>query len=248
MEAKRVLAGKFGRCRPDEAFSHERHQVSADRRELALRRERCDRTSPELAPDDRRSLEHCTLVGVETVEAACEQRFDRRRNGCEVVILARLLDPGDELLGEQRVALGELDDAAALVFVDGVAGEVGDERSGVVAVERTESQRRDAGLRVGPRRPFIEQVRACDREQKNRCIVRPRSEVLDEVEEGRLGPVDVVEDHHERALAREGLERAPHGPGGVACGRGHLATADECGDATHDVFLERLLELGQHVS
>ena len=45
-----------------------------------------------------------------------------------------------------------------------------------------------------------------------RRVPRPLGDVLDEVEERRLTPVDVVEDDHERTLPRERLEQSPHRP------------------------------------
>ena len=41
---------------------------------------------------------------------------------------------------------------------------------------------------------------------------RERHEVVEEVEQSRLGPVDVVDDHHERPFVGRALEQAPHRP------------------------------------
>src|SRR5207253_4806490 len=41
------------------------------------------------------------------------------------------------------------------------------------------------------------------RSQEERCVAHPRREVLDEVEERILGPVDVLEDEHQRLGLRE---------------------------------------------
>ena len=63
---------------------------------------------------------------------------------------------------------------------------------------------RSAGNRqLGPR----------DRQEQHRCLLRPVGHVLDEVEEGRLGPVQVVQHDDERALTRDPLEERPGSPG-----------------------------------
>ena len=47
-------------------------------------------------------------------------------------------------------------------------------------------------------------------------------EVLDELEERRLGPVDVVEDEDERPLARTRLAELAEEPGDLGCRRRRL--------------------------
>ena len=100
-----------------------------------------------------------------------------------------LLDPGDELLGEQRVALGELDDAVALA-----SSTESPARLATSARCRRRRAGRASGSRLRPRGRPTSAVRRAGpgvrAREKHRCVVRPRSEVLDEVEEGRLGPVD----------------------------------------------------------
>jgi len=58
--------------------------------------------------------------------------------------------------------------------------------------------------------------------------------VLDQVQEGRLGPVDVVEDQDQRTTLGQGLEQATDGPEGLL---GHSAVrheAHDLGDALGD--------------
>ena len=47
------------------------------------------------------------------------------------------------------------------------------------------------------------------------CAARERDQVLEQVEQGRLGPVDVLDDQHERALGGDPLEQPAHGPEGL---------------------------------
>jgi hypothetical protein len=58
--------------------------------------------------------------------------------------------------------------------------------------------------------------------------------VLDEIEEGRLRPVEVVEDKHEGTAARERLEEPADGPERLVGGDLGLAEADEIRGATRD--------------
>ena len=79
----------------------------------------------------------------------------------------------------------------------------------------------------------LEQLGPSDAEQQHRGIPGPVRQVLDQVEEGRLGPMDVVEHDDERTFAREMLEQLADGPERVL-GRTGLAppeqSADERGD------------------
>ena len=65
-------------------------------------------------------------------------------------------------------------------------------------------------LAAAPRRPKLEQVRPRDAEDEQRRIARPVGDVLDQVEERRLGPLEVVEVDDERTLAGGRLEEPPH--------------------------------------
>ena len=60
------------------------------------------------------------------------------------------------------------------------------------------------------RRAQLAQLGPRERDQQQRRVADPLGEVLDEVEERRLGPVDVVEHEHERPLARQRLEHPAH--------------------------------------
>src|SRR5207248_3024258 len=47
---------------------------------------------------------------------------------------------------------------------------------------------------------------------QQRRVTRERCDTLDQIEERRLGPVDVVEDYDERPASRERLEQSARGP------------------------------------
>jgi hypothetical protein len=100
-------------------------------------------------------------------------------------------------------------------------------RSCALSVERLEQDRGRVELATTPSRTSVEKLRARQADEQNRRVTREVGDVLDEIEQTRLCPVQVVEDEHERALVRESLEEAADGPERLV-GR--------CG-------LERLLEL-----
>jgi hypothetical protein len=72
--------------------------------------------------------------------------------------------------------------------------------------------------------------------------------VLDQVEERRLAPLDVVEDHDERAVECRVLEHLPHRPGDLGRRRDRLPLAEESGDRPPDgVVVRQFGELLDHL-
>jgi hypothetical protein len=115
-----------------------------------------------------------------------------------------------ELLDEQGIALGGLDDPRDR-FGRNVA-QVGDQGLTVRLGQGLQRERDGAGSRRGPRRALVEQVRSRRAQHQERDTLRERRHILDEVQEGGLGPVDVVEDDHERVVRRDRLEQPPGPP------------------------------------
>src|SRR5690242_18707325 len=91
------------------------------------------------------------------------------------------------------------------------------------------------------------------REYEQREVARPLQEVVDELEQRRVRPLEVFEDEHGRALLREPLEEeAPGSEEVLAVGRGALRQAEQLREPRLDpgtlfrvghVMLERLAEL-----
>ena len=155
----------------------------------------------EEAPDDGRALEDSALLGLEQVEARCDECLGR---GGHRVEGAALLGVGDQLLGEERIPAGVVDDPCAHLVRYVCCERVG-QRVHLLLVERAELDRT-----LGePGAPFAE-LRSREAERQDRSF-SVRAQLLDEVEQRRLGPVDVVEDEHERAFARAPFEEPPHG-------------------------------------
>ncbi len=66
--------------------------------------------------------------------------------------------------------------------------------------------------RCGPVRPILEQVVARRRQEQGRGLEVGPGQLVEQVQEGRLGPVDVVDDDDERASLGEDLDQPADGP------------------------------------
>ena len=184
-KAERAVAS-----RPYEAASGERREVRVGGRHGVGIEQRHDIVRTELLPDDRTALEHGALAGAEPVEARSEERLDRLGN--PLLGQPAFEREGEELLEEERVALGGLDDARSLVRFEDAAAEPVDEGLGVVGREGVELDAVDVSAcaeEVGTR---LAKLLAREADDENRSLALLR-EVVDELEERRLRPVDVVE-------------------------------------------------------
>ena len=59
---------------------------------------------------------------------------------------------------------------------------------------------------------MLQQLGPREAEDENRCVGRPTDEVFEEVEERRLGPLELVDPEDDRALSRQVLEKPADGP------------------------------------
>ena len=145
---------------------------------------------------DRPALEHPPLAGVELVEASGEQGAQARRH----------LDPGSHLTGhrqhlgdEERVAAGRDGDLRAQLLRHSRSDQAGR----LLAAERLQPHRHRPGG------PALEQLRAGDADDQQRSAAGEQHDMLDQVEERLLAPLDVVEDKDERRLLLEQLAERP---------------------------------------
>jgi hypothetical protein len=162
---------------------------------------------------DRARLDEPPLGRVERVEARGEQRV---QGGRQRAVLAALAHVGRELLEEERVAARPRHHTC----------------EGRLGQRRPRAEQAAAGLLVqrgrpqdGPRRPRgsrVEQLGAPDAQQQDGRGQRAAGELVDEVEQRRLGPVRVLEGQHERPVGGQRREEHPEGPG-RRVGRGHTA-------------------------
>src|SRR5262249_39661212 len=66
---------------------------------------------------------------------------------------------------------------------------------------------------AAPARPDVEQLGASEANDQKRGVPHPFREVLDEVEQGILGPMNVLEREHERLVLRHPLDPLARRPG-----------------------------------
>ena len=72
-------------------------------------------------------------------------------------------------------------------------------------------QRREVAVAGSPVRPLVEELGTREDENEERARPRPLEQVLDEVEEARVGPLHVLEHENGRIRVREPLEEEPPG-------------------------------------
>ena len=80
-EAERILARQRRSLGVDQLLANERHQIRRQALAGVLRYEVPHAADGEILPDDRRRLEHRSLVWREAIQAGGEQRVDRRGDG-----------------------------------------------------------------------------------------------------------------------------------------------------------------------
>ena len=186
--------------RADEAAGGQRREMRAGGRGGVRIEERDDVIGRELLPRDRPAFEHRPLAGAEPVEAGGEQRLDRLRQ--RALRKPAFQREREELLQEQRVAFGGVDDPRALIGLENRPAEAVEERVRLLHRELVESDPLDVREPLEEVRAFLKELLSRHAHDEHRPGP-PVRELLDELEEGRLGPVDVVEDDDERLLARE---------------------------------------------
>ena len=187
--------------------------------------------SPSIAPRSS-TLRSARL---ELVEARREQRLQRGRDHDVAV---RLAGHRQHLLDEERVAAGGAGDPLAQL----VADVLGDQLLDVVGAQRLEPERhRPGGV-------ALDELRAGDAEQQDRRARGEQRDVLDQIAERLLAPLDVVQNDDKRSLRRSLLQRLAKGPGDLLGRRRRLALAEQRADRRRGVLVRgQLVELLQHL-
>ena len=119
-------------------------------------------------------------------------------------------DQADELLRVQRIALGALDDRPAeRGSEDGGSREVRDELGRLFLRQRREVDRLGVALTGSPSGAAFVQLAPRGAHDQQRNPLRPLGQVLEEREQGLIGPVQVLEYEDRRVRGRESLQEAP---------------------------------------
>jgi hypothetical protein len=245
MEAQNGLAEEPPDVGLDELAAAERLEARVEIADVP-RQELCDGGARELPADDRRTLEHGALLRSEPLDARREERLDRRWHleGRELhaadpaIALAlerSILDEHPhELADEEWIPFARREHATRnrggqRIRADHIRRELGC-RAGVEPPERHHvgderaghGQRRAQLAQLGPRRDQDEQ----------RHAGAPLDEVLREVEQQRLGPLQVVDHEHDRSRRGDRGEEATDDEERLFGRRGRAG--DERGDAVGD--------------
>ena len=95
--------------------------------------------------------------------------------------------------------------------------------------QRLQVERGEAALAGAPGRPPLEQLRPGERDHEDRRSARPVQQVLDEIEQRAVCPLQILEREHHRVRCRPGARRTvarPRtGPAGRGCARPARAAA-----------------------
>jgi hypothetical protein len=201
-----------------------------------------ERPRPEDGPDHRRVLRERLLLRRQLVEARPDQRLEACRHRQRLAVAFGRRGAGLEhphgLLEEERVAAGIAEERPERAFRKLVSTEqLGDERGAVRLVERVELEharaREELALGFGEFRP--------GRHEEEQRPAAAREEG-DQLEERRLGPVQILEHERDRPLRCEQLEQSPDAPvqlrltdltDGVGAAR-RRRNADERGESSRD--------------
>ncbi len=119
-EPKCVVTAELRLIRSDELLANEREQVRAHRSADVRRRQLGDRRTVEKPALDRGALDHGALVRLEAVDSCGEERLDRRWHRVSVPVLR---SQGEQLLDEERIALGSRENPSTRRFPQVGAGE-----------------------------------------------------------------------------------------------------------------------------
>ena len=136
-----------------------------------------------------------------------QKRLDRRRHD-DLALVAVLAHGGEHLLDEERVSVGGLQNASPNVVGElRPAREPRDQQLAIVAGQSLEQDRCRVQLAAAPVRPQLEELGPGDAEQQDRSVSRPVGKMLDQIQEDRLGPLDVVEHQNLRPCRRPALDQ-----------------------------------------
>src|SRR3972149_5793823 len=139
----------------------------------------------------------------ESGESSATAPRQKTRPASAVADDAFLDEHGQELLDEERVALGRLAHAMQERLRHRLAEEARDEVVAFIPGEWLEQDGRGVQLASTPRRPDLEQLGAGHADHEDGRFASPVDQLLDEVEEDPLAPVAVIQNDDQRPPARE---------------------------------------------
>ncbi len=170
---------------------------------------------PEDLPDDRSRVEVCLFVSGQAIEASADDAL-QRLGEWQVLGGASLEVQLGELLGVEGVAAGAFEQGLLDVGRQHRAVEQGDHQPGGLNVgQRLERDRRGIELAATPVRAPSKQLGSGRADHQHRHVGHPVGELVDEVEQALVSPLEILEDEDQRTLRGELLEEAPPGREGL---------------------------------
>ncbi len=136
--------------------------------------------------------------------------MDRGRHE-QLRAVAMLRHHRQHLLDEERIALGGRGDPGPSLVVQLDAAEL-DQLVALPMRERLQDDGADIRAAADQAGPLVHHLRSAETKEQDRGAGRPLRDVLDEVEERGLGPVDVLDHHNKWSLMRKRLEQLPRRP------------------------------------
>ena len=165
--------------------------------------------------NDGSASDHVPLVRAQAIEPLVQQGMDSRRDA-EHALSTFVSGDRRHLLEEERIALGgDADLLPQLGREVDLGREADEQRFRVRAREWLECKRVHIRMGRDPGRAPLHEFGTGEDEYEDGSVAAPSEDVFDEVEQRRLGPVQVLEADDEWSPARKRLERPANGPEGL---------------------------------
>ncbi len=182
---------------PDQVPRFEGDERIVHARQVA---ERVQHARPEVLAHDGSREERGARIGGKRIDARGDRSSHRRR---QLVGGTSIEQRGGELLDEQGVPLGDLDETLDRREISSSREEVRRDRGRVNWGQRLERDRRRTEDTASPTWSHLEQFGPGEREEGRRSVPDVRREVLEEIELSGIRPMDVLEDEHRGLLERD---------------------------------------------
>ncbi len=233
-----LLTGEHRFVGVDQFLSLQTAEAGLDERPGRLADEVLDAAPEEHLSDHGAATDHRALRGGQPVEARGEERQDGGRDRDRALVAdghpgagfvtakdALVDQHRDHVLHEQRVALGRFDDPGTQPLVERRPEDVLDDARAFLLGQRRQRDPCCVLLVVDPLDLVVEEIRSRRADDQHGGFDRVQ-QVREELEEGRLGPVDVVDQHHGWTLARDDLEETARAPERLSHGERRVREAD----------------------
>src|SRR5919106_1305934 len=177
-----------------------------------------ERPLPEDTASHGGALERCLARRRQVVDAGGDERLQRVGDATRATVAHSALDQHpDRLLDEERIPLGALEQLCrkSRRQLTGrtckLDDELVDQQLALLGGQRLELDRGRPDTASAPPRSCVEQLRSRETEYEERRA-DPVGEVLDEIEQRLLGPVDILKEEDKRLHVAERLHDLPRRP------------------------------------